>query len=154
MKRPQFTLQLARWHQWLIYAATALLVVTGGAWLLLDLFGKVQGEFGAEPNPALPWLLLIHGTAAYAFVIVAAMLVPVHIRLGWNTRRNRISGLSLVGINLFALLTGLVLYYATSESVRPAASLLHWLVGFTIPIAIIIHLLRGRGSRPDRANRL
>ena len=150
MKRTRFILKLPAWHEWLIYGTAALLVVTGVAWLLLDRFGKVQGEFGAEPNPALPWLLMSDGIAAYAFAIVGAMLVPVHMRLGWNSGRNRLSGLVLVGISLFLVLSGLGLYYSTSEAIRAAVSLTHWLVGLAIPVAILVHLMRGKGSRPGR----
>lgn len=153
MKRPQFSVRLPRWHERLIYAATALLVGTGVAWLLLDRFGSVQGEFGPEPSPALPWMLLMHGTAAYAFTVIAAMLVPVHMRLGWKSGRNRPSGLLLVGVSLFLLLTGLALYYTTADSLRSAASLAHWAIGLGTPILILVHLVRGKGSRPKGRQR-
>ena len=154
MKRSQITLRLPRWHEWLIYAVTALLFLTGVAWLLLDRLGKVQGDFGPEPNPALPWLLLIHGTTASAFTIIVGMLVPVHMRLGWNSGRNRPSGLLLIGVSLILLVTGLALYYSTGEAVRAAASLSHWLIGLVLPIPIVIHLVRGKRSRPKRNKRL
>lgn len=150
MSRPSFSLKLPRWHEWLIYAASGLLVATGVAWLLLDRFGKIDGEFGPEPSPALPWLLLIHGAAAYGFAIVAAMLIPVHMRLGWDSGRNRRSGLLLAGLSLFLLLTGLALYYSTADGLRSAASLAHWLVGLLLPALIIIHLVRGKRSRASR----
>jgi len=149
MKRPpSFSLKLPRWHEWLIYAISGVLLVTGGAWLLLDRFGRVNGEFGPEPSPALPWLLLIHGAAAYGFAIAAAMLIPVHMRLGWNSGRNRRSGLLLVGVSLFLVLTGLALYYSTAEGFRSAAILFHWLVGLAMPGLIVVHLIRGKKSRP------
>jgi hypothetical protein len=149
MKRPpSFSLRLPRWHEWLIYAVTGLLVVTGVGWLLLDRFGKVNGEFGPEPSPTLPWLLLIHGAAAYGFAIAAAMLIPVHMRLGWNAGRNRRSGLLLVAISLFLILTGLALYYSTAEDFRSTSSLAHWLVGLAMPMLVLIHLIRGKKSRP------
>ena len=148
MKRIQFSLGLPKWHEWLVYASTGLLVMTGMAWLLLDRFGKVEGEFGTEPNAALPWLLLGHGVCAYAFVVVVAMLIPVHVRLGWNAGRNRWSGLALISIGLFLTISGLALYYATGEVVRAGASLLHWIVGIALPVLVIFHLLRGKASRP------
>ena len=161
MKRPQFTIRLPRWHEWLIYAVVALLLLSGVAWLLLDRFGKVSGEFGLEPNPALPWLLLVHGTASYAFTIIGAMLVSVHIRLGWNSGRNRPSGLVLVAISLVLLLTGLALYYSTGEQMRAIVSLSHWVIGLTIPLQIFVHIVGGgsasnkgiarQAKRPTRA---
>jgi hypothetical protein len=150
-RRPQFKLALSKWHEWLIYAATTALLLTGVAWLLLERYGQVEGEFGAEANPVMPWLLKVHGVAAYAFVIVSAMLVPVHIRLGWIASRNRPSGLLMVGTSLLLALSGLALYYSTAEGFRAYASAAHWLVGLAFPILLVVHLVRGKSSRPQAA---
>lgn len=147
MKRIYFSLDLPRWHEWLIYLTVGLLTLTGLAWLLLDNFGKVEGEFGPEQNPALPWLLLGHGVLAYIFLVVAAMLLPVHVRLGWNAARNRKSGLTLLIAGAFLALTALVLYYASTEGFRGLSSVLHWIVGIGFPLLLIVHVIRGKGSR-------
>ena len=147
MKRIYFSLDLPRWHEWLIYLTVGLLTLTGLAWLLLDNFGKVEGEFGPEQNPALPWLLLGHGVLAYIFLVVAAMLLPVHVRLGWNAARNRKSGLTLLIAGAFLALTALVLYYASTEGFRGLSSMLHWVVGIGFPLLLIVHVIRGKGSR-------
>lgn len=146
-RRPSFAVKLQRWHEWLVYLSIALLFFTGIGWLLFDRFGKVTGEFGEESSPALPWLLLAHGTAAYFCAIIVAMLVPVHIRLGWNTGRNKKSGLTLVSVCLFLTLTGLALYYSTAEQLRSTASLAHWIVGIMFPLALVTHLFRRSPSR-------
>ena len=146
MKRIHFSLALPKWHEWLVYLSVGLLTVTGLVWLWLDKFGKVEGEFGLEQNPALPWLLSAHGVLAYAFLVVAAILVPVHMRLGWNALRNRVSGLTLVAIGLFLAATGLLLYYATAEGLRGASSTIHWVVGLALPVLLAIHVIRGRRS--------
>ncbi len=153
MKRTHFSLALPKWHEWLLYLSVALLTLTGLAWLLVDRFGKVEGEFGPEQSPALPWLLSGHGALAYVFIVAAAMLVPVHMRLGWNASRNRASGLVLVGTGLFLALTGLLLYYAAAEGLRGWSSTLHWVVGIALPIALIVHLVLGKASRPGRNQR-
>ena len=147
MKRPLFNLGLAKWHEWLVYASVALLTATGLAWLLLDRYGNVEGEFGPERHPALPWLLAGHGALAYGFLIVAAMLVPVHMRLGWTAGRNRRSGLTLVGVGLFLALTALLLYYTSAEELRRVVSMLHWIVGVSLPLLLVLHVLRGKASR-------
>ena len=147
MKRAHFSLALPKWHEWLVYVSVALLTLTGAAWLLLDRFGKVEGEFGPERHPALPWLLAGHGVLAYAFLIIAAMLVPVHMRLGWRTARNRRSGLALVLAGLFLAATALLLYYASAEGLRSLTSLLHWSVGTTLPLLLILHVARGKAAR-------
>lgn len=153
MKRVHFSLALPKWHEWLVYLSVALLTLTGVGWLLLDKFGKVSGEFGPEQNPALPWLLTSHGVLAYAFLVIAAMLIPVHMRLGWNAGRNRYSGLGLVAIGLFLALSGLVLYYASAEGLRGLASTLHWVVGLGLPLLLVIHFVRGKRDRPQPKGR-
>jgi hypothetical protein len=153
VKRIHFSLALPKWHEWLVYLSIGLLTATGLVWLWLDKFGKVEGEFGPEQNPALPWLLSTHGVLAYAFLIVAAMLVPVHMRLGWNALRNRVSGLTLVAIGLFLAATGLLLYYATAEGLRGASSTIHWVVGLALPVLLAIHVIRGRRSAQAPAKR-
>jgi hypothetical protein len=147
MKRVHFSLALPKWHEWLVYFSAGLLSASGIAWLLLDRFGEVQGEFGPEQSSALPWLLLGHGVLAYVFAIAAAMLLPVHVRLGWNAGRNRKSGLSLLVIALFLTISGLALYYASAEDLRSIASTAHWLVGIALPLLLIVHLVRGKRSR-------
>ena len=147
MKRIHFSLSLPRWHEWLVYATAGLLPVSGAAWLILDRFGKIQGEFGPEQSPALPWLLMAHGVLAYAFLVVAAMLVPVHVRLGWNAGRNRKSGLLLVSIGLILAVTGLGLYYLSAEGVRSLSSTAHWVIGLALPIGLIVHVIRGKSGR-------
>lgn len=146
--------RLARWHEWLIYASIALLTVSGLAWLLLDRFGQVDGDFGPEPHPALPWLLMVHGLAAYAFLVIAAALFPLHVRFGWIKRRNRWSGATLLTVSFVLAATGLALYYATAEGLRAATSFAHWAVGICMPLALIIHVIRGKASRAERRRQL
>ncbi|HET7577349.1 MAG TPA: hypothetical protein VFK19_12415 [Sphingomicrobium sp.] len=151
MKRIQFSLSLPRWHEWLVYLTAGLLTLTGVAWLILDRFGKIEGEFGPEQNPILPWLLMAHGVLAYSFLVVAAMLLPVHVRLGWNAGRNRNSGLLLISIGFVLAVSGLGLYYLSAEGVRAFTSTAHWLIGLVLPIGLIVHVLRGKGGRPKPA---
>lgn len=153
MKRIHFSLALPKWHEWLVYLSVGILTLTGIGWLLLDAFGKVEGAFGPEQNPALPWLLMIHGIVAYAFLVIAAMLVPVHIRLGWNAMRNRTSGLSLVVAGLVLAASALLLYYAGAEGLRGWSSTLHWLVGLALPLLLIVHVIRGKSDHPKPQTR-
>lgn len=44
------TIRLGFWHQTTVYSATALLVVSGGIWLVLHFFTITQGEFGDTPH--------------------------------------------------------------------------------------------------------
>ena len=146
-RRPHFTQRLPKMHERLIYLTSGSLLATGLGWLWLHHFVEVQGEFGAQPHPAEPWLLKAHGVAAYAFLIAAGALLPVHVRLGWLGRRNRRSGSVLAAVMLALAATGLALYYFAGEDSRAAASLAHWVLGIGGALALGVHVWRGRFGR-------
>lgn len=138
--------RLLRWQEWSVYTSFGLLFATGVAWLLLDSFVRITGEFGPEHHPAEPWALMTHGIVAYAFLVVAGAMIPVHITLGWNTRRNLKSGLTLTGTLLLLASTALGLYYNGDEVGRHWVSVVHWGVGLVALPALMVHALRGRRS--------
>jgi hypothetical protein len=121
-----------------------LLIATGIGWLLLDSFVRVTGEFGPEHHPAERWFLVAHGIVAYAFLIVAGAMIPVHVTLGWNIGRNFKSGLMLAGTCVALAVTALGLYYLGDEIARHWVSVVHWSVGLLAGPALLIHALRGR----------
>lgn len=144
--------RLARWHEGAIYSAFGALAVTGVAWLAFHHWIRVEGEFGPEPHPAEPIMLMIHGIASYALLILAGALIPVHVKLGWSTGRNKVSGTTL-SITLGVLgVTALGLYYLGGESARSLTSLAHWLIGLGALPLLLIHVINGRRSlaRPRR----
>jgi uncharacterized membrane protein YbjE (DUF340 family) len=129
--------------RWMLYAAFAVLFLTGAGWLLAD----EMKESGEGWQSAAAWLLMTHGGAAMAALLVLGALVPVHVRRGWLARRNRTSGTIMVACNAAFILTAFGLYYLGSESLRPWASRLHIAVGLLVPILFVLHILLGRSSR-------
>ncbi|NUQ17168.1 MAG: hypothetical protein HOP95_01740 [Sphingomonas sp.] len=144
MKKVRRPGPLPRWQKWAVYIGFGLLVATGFAWLLFDKFIRVSGEFGPEHHPAEHWMLVGHGVVAYAFLIVGGAMIPVHITLGWNTRRNLKSGLTLAGTCIVLAVSALGLYYIGDEIGRQWVSLIHWAVGLLAAPLLLIHALRGR----------
>jgi hypothetical protein len=136
--------RLPLWQEWSVYVTLGSLIATGIAWLLLDRFVRVDGEFGTEHHPAEHWALIAHGVAAYAFLIVGGAMIPVHITLGWNMRRNLKSGLTLAGTCVVLGATGLGLYYLGDENSRNWVSIVHWVIGLIAVPALLIHALIGR----------
>lgn len=137
--------RLPRWQEWAVYIGFALLLATGIAWLLLDKFVRVAGDFGPVPHPAEHLALVVHGIAAYGFLIVAGAMIPVHIRVGWNTRRNLKSGIGVVALLLFLTVSALSLYYVGNDAILSRVGLIHWLVGLIALPVLVIHVL-GRGA--------
>lgn len=144
--------RLPRWHEWSIYLGFGILLLTGLAWLAFDKWVRIVGEFGPEHHPVQHLLIIIHGIAAYAFLIVAGALIPVHVKVGWSTARNRVSGVTIASLLGFVALTALGLYYAGGDVAREWSSLAHWIVGIVAAPALLIHVVRGlRGATPPRA---
>jgi hypothetical protein len=136
--------RLPPWQEWAVYLSLGLLVATGIAWLALNSYVRVAGEFGPEHHPAERWALITHGIAAYAFLIVGGAMIPVHMTLGWNIKRNLKSGLALAGVCLLLAITALGLYYLGDEILRHWASIIHWSVGLVVVPVLLIHVIRGR----------
>lgn len=136
--------RLPQWQEWSVYISCGLLIISGIGWLIFDQWVRVAGEFGSEHHPVQHLTLILHGIAAYAFLIVAGTMVPVHIRLGWTLRRNRKSGLTFAVICMVLALTALGLYYFGEEVSRHWTSLVHWVVGLAALPVLMLHAITGR----------
>jgi len=116
-------LRLEPSYRWTVYAVVVALFVTGAAWLIADALKECPDsdawqEIGAN-------LLMIHGAAAMAMLMVLGALFPLHVRRGWRARKNRVSGGAMMILNGLLIVTAFGLYYAGSDLVRP------WLVVHT-----------------------
>src|SRR5690242_6657464 len=80
------------------------------------------------------YLLMIHGAAAMATLMLIGALVPLHIQGGWRRRRNRITGVIMSACNALLVVSALGLYYAASDVVRPLMSGIHIGVGLCLPV--------------------
>lgn len=135
---------LPRWQELAVYFSGAMLLITGIAWLILDKWVRTEGEFGPEHHPAEHLMLIAHAIGAYAFLVVVGMLIPVHIPLGWNRKRNRVSGVTVLTICAILSLTALGLYYIGEDVIRSWTSLVHWMVGLAAVPVLLLHVTRNR----------
>lgn len=146
-RAPRRPTRLPRQQEWAAYLISSLLAATGLAWLGLDWWVRVEGEFGPEHHPAQHWLLIAHGIGAYFFLIVVGAMLPVHVLVGWRTRRNLASGLSVAGACAVLGVSALFLYYVGDEQFRGWASMMHWIVGLVFLMVAGIHFIKGSAGR-------
>jgi hypothetical protein len=137
-------LRLEASFRWTVYGVAAALFVTGAAWLAADALkggpsGDAWQEIGAN-------LLMVHGGAAMAMLMVLGALIPVHVRRGWRARKNRVSGGAMVTLNGLLIATAFGLYYSGSDLMRPWISDVHIAAGFALAALIVIHPLIGHRS--------
>jgi len=128
-----------------IYALFTTLFASGAAWLVAD--ALKDGDGGEVWQAVSANLLMIHGGASMATLVVLGALFPLHMRLGWRANRNRVSGSLMVTITGLLIVTAFGLYYSGSDVLRASTSYLHIGVGLALPILVVVHVLRGRRSR-------
>jgi hypothetical protein len=129
-----------------LYGAFAALLVTGAAWLVADqLKDSPEGELWQRVSSSM---LMVHGGVAMVALLLLGALFPLHIRLGWRSGRNRLTGPAMVAFNAVLIVTAFGLYYSGSDAVRPWMSDVHIALGFALPALFVGHVLLGRRSRP------
>ena len=127
-----------------LYAAVAVLTLTGAGWMLADWEKDPAGPEAWQAAAAN--LLMVHGGTAMAMLMLLGALIPLHVRRSWRTGRNRLTGPPMIGINAALIVTGFGLYYAGSELLRAWISDIHIAVGFALPALLGVHIWVGRGT--------
>lgn len=137
-------MRLSKLHRAWIYASFGLLLATGVVWFVLDRACEIEGEFGPEKHPWAGPVLAAHGALAWVAAVVIGSLLPLHVRGAWRARRNRRSGVSTLVWNGALIVTGWLLYYSGSETLRAGVAWTHLGLGVTLPWVVAFHVVSGR----------
>jgi hypothetical protein len=136
--------RLRRAHRRAICALTATLVATGCGWLPVAYALAPPGELLPAPHRWAGVLLAAHGIAAYAALIAFALVGHAHVATGWRKPAQRAAGAALVAVALGLAATGLGFYYVANETAVPFLRWGHVVLGVVLPIALAVHIVRGR----------
>ena len=132
------TFRLNRPFKAVVYLSFGVLLVTGAWWM----YG--QARLDDAYWVTLPRLLMkIHGAAAMVSLVVLGALA-MHIRRGWKADKNRLSGVLLIAVNVFLIVSGYGLYYAGGEALREWLSRWHAWIGLVSGVLLPAHVLAGR----------
>jgi hypothetical protein len=135
-------LALDRRFRWCLYAAFAILFVTGAVWLAADqLKDSPSGEFWQATAADL---LMVHGGAAMIMLLLLGGLFASHVARAWRARLNRVSGIVMVICNAVLIITAFGLYYLGSDALRPLISDVHIVIGLALPLVLAFHVWLGR----------
>jgi hypothetical protein len=135
-------MRLGFWQKLSIFATAAAVGVSGLLWFLLhDILATESDEMADIAH----LLLVLHGASSYALLVAVGSLLPVHIRRGWQRRRNLMTGLSVTGAVTILGVTALVLYYGGEEMHAPA-KWLHLIFGFLCFAIFPAHAFLGEKS--------
>jgi hypothetical protein len=135
-------LRLKHSFRYSIYAAFAVLFLTGAIWLLADWQKDVAGEEIWQQVAAN--MLMVHGGTAMLALMLLGALIPMHMLRAWRSSKNRVTGLVMVMFNAVLITTAFGLYYLGSDLVRPWMSWIHLGAGFLLCLMFPLHVWLGR----------
>lgn len=137
----------------LLYGTVTVLFVTGAVWLVMD---WLRQEMGAEAwGKGAAYALMLHGGAAMLMLVLLGMLLPFHTVVSWRRRENRGMGSVMLAANAILMVTAFGLYYLGSETWRRWTSDLHIVVGLSVPVLLVAHVVSGRFAvRASRRSRM
>jgi hypothetical protein len=131
-------MRLGLWQKMAIHCTAATVGLSGLLWFILH-------DLIDDPGELTHLLLTLHGVSAYAMLVAVGSLLPVHVRMGWLRRRNRLTGLAVITTVTVLGITALMLYYG-SEEVQTPAKWVHLAFGAGSLVLFPVHAF----GRPDR----
>jgi len=135
-------MRLGFWQKLAIFSTAAAVGVSGLLWFVLhDIISSESDEMADVAH----MLLVLHGVSSYALLVAVGSLLPVHVRSGWQRRRNLTTGLTVTGAIAILGVTALVLYYGGEEMHAPA-KWLHLIFGFACLALFPAHAFLGERS--------
>ena len=123
-----------------IYAAFAVLFLTGAGWFVAD-WNKDSDEIWQQLAANM---LMVHGGAAMLTLMALGALIPLHFLRAFRLGKNLASGSIMAAFNAVLIITAFGLYYLGSEAVRPWMSWIHITAGVGVLMMFPIHILLGR----------
>ena len=146
-RTPAPRLYLTRRGKLAIYGVFGAIWGSGVLWLIFHYFLQHQGEFGVEANSFEHPLLMLHGAAAFAALLLGGWLWKAHIAPWWDSSNRRHSGIVLIALAAMLIVSGWLLYYAGGETLREWTALAHWSIGLALALPLLVHALRSERYR-------
>ena len=144
---PRIGFRVPKTYRYILYAILGVSLISGLTFYYLNTWGIVEGPFGPEIHPAQKYFLMVHGASAFLFMMSFGIMLANHVPATWRTKRSRVLGVALVSLGSFQIISAYCLYYIGSPEIRPILANAHTIIGTSIPIILIGHLVAGRKKR-------
>ena len=125
-----------------IYAAFAVLLLTGAGWFIADWQKDISSDEIWQQVAAN--MLMVHGGAAMLALMMIGALIPLHLLRSWRAKKNRVTGSVMATFSAVLIVTAFGLYYLGSEAVRPWISWIHIGAGLLLALMFPLHIVLGR----------
>ncbi len=145
-------IKIPKLHQMWLFSIFTLAWCSGVAFFVLKTWFIVEGEFGPEKHPFQFTSLQIHGLIAFLMMITYGYFIGTHVQNTWKMKSKRTSGILLVVIPAFMMITAYLLYYIAKDRTREIIGYVHLGIGLILPLILTIHVLQ-KTQKPNTVNR-
>lgn len=114
---------------------------SGLVFFILKTWFVVEGDYGLVKHAWQFPALQVHGFGAFMMMICFGFLLGSHIQYSWKTKKKRKSGLALIVMPAFLIITAYLLYYIAQDDLRDLIAYAHLAVGFMLPVVLILHIV-------------
>jgi 4-amino-4-deoxy-L-arabinose transferase-like glycosyltransferase len=131
------------WQRLFVIGGMFACSVTGFTYLLGHEFQLQRQTLGSHN------ILVAHGIAAMLATLALGSVLPFHLKAGYKSKRNWVSGFSQLAFLIVLLVSGALLYYGP-EDIRDGVIEVHWVVGLLFFAIFILHAfqkIRGSNKR-------
>jgi len=125
----------------------SLSFVTGSSFWLLKTFAMQAGDFGPESHFLQYPALQLHGFAAFLMMMCLGAIFGSHIPKNWHYKRGKNSGIAILSVVTFSVISAYSLYYLVSEDFHTLLANSHAIVGITLPVILFIHITLARKAK-------
>ncbi|QWD96962.1 hypothetical protein ICV38_01980 [Polynucleobacter sp. MG-6-Vaara-E2] len=124
--------KMPNWQKWFVTLGILSCSLSGSIYLIGNEF-QIQRSLMGSHN-----ILAIHGVAAMLATLALGSVLPFHLKAGYKSRRQWISGFGQLGFVLILLTSGALLYYGP-EGIREGVIDVHWIAGLVFFAIFLWH---------------
>lgn len=127
-----------------LHITVALTAITGVVFALMKYFMKPAGDFSVLNHPLQPYMLAAHVVVSPLLVFGFGWVFANHVRPNLAARQlpKRTSGIWSLAAIVPMTLSGYLLQVSSSDAIRKAMAVAHWITSGLFVIVYFVHLFR------------
>lgn len=135
-----------------LHASMALTTLTGAVFAYMKYFMSGADEFSVVNHPLQPQMLALHVVIAPIALFVLGWVFSSHMlpKYLFGNGQNRKTGVASMILIAPMVLSGYLLQVSTSEALREAMAIAHWVASALFLAIFLIHLIKPKAAAADR----
>jgi uncharacterized membrane protein YidH (DUF202 family) len=131
-----------------LHVSVALTTLTGIVFAYMKYFMTPTDEFAVVNHPIQPHMLAVHVVIAPLALFVLGWVFSSHMlpKYRFGDGSNRKSGIGAMILIVPMALSGYLLQVSTSEVLREAMAVAHWISSGVFAVAYLVHLVKPKAA--------